>query len=82
MARVNVYLPDDLADEARRSGLNISNVTQEALRRELAGHRTSEWLAEVRRLPRAGVTHEEVLRALDEVRAEAGDDGPGVSQRG
>lgn len=77
-----MYLPDDLADEARRSGLNISNVTQEALRRELAGHRTSEWLAQVRRLPRPGVTHEEVLRALDEVRAEAGDDWPAVPQRG
>ncbi len=82
MARVNVYLPDGLADEARRSGLNISNVTQDALRRELAGHRTSEWLAQLRRPPRAGVTHDEVLGALDEVRAEAGDDWPEGPQRG
>ena len=35
MARVNVYLPDDLAAEVRASGLNVSQVTQEALRAAL-----------------------------------------------
>ena len=30
MARVNVYLPDDLADEVRLSGLNVSAVGHEA----------------------------------------------------
>lgn len=77
MARVNVYLPDELAEEARAAGLNVSNITQEALRRELTGRRTSAWLGKVSRLPRSGVTHDEVLHALDDARAEAGDDWPG-----
>ncbi len=35
MARANVYLPDDLHDRARAAGLNVSEVTQLALEREL-----------------------------------------------
>lgn len=73
MARVNVYLPDELADEARSAGLNVSNITQEALRDRLAGRRTSAWLDHVRAERPAGVTHEEVIAALDAVRTEAGD---------
>ena len=44
MARVNVYLPDDLAAEAKEAGLNVSNLTQKALRSTLAGIRVDEWL--------------------------------------
>jgi post-segregation antitoxin (ccd killing protein) len=76
MARVNVYLPDELAAEARAAGLNVSNVTQEALRDRLAGRRTTAWLATVRNLPPTGISHNEVIAALDEVRAEAGDEWP------
>jgi post-segregation antitoxin (ccd killing protein) len=72
MARVNVYLPDDLAEEARAAGLNVSNITQDALRRELAGKRTSAWVARVSELPPTGVTHEQVMDALDAVREEMG----------
>ncbi len=36
MARVNIYLPNDLAEEAKAAGLNISGIAQEALRAELA----------------------------------------------
>jgi len=32
----NVYLPDDLAEAARREGLNVSALTQEALASGLA----------------------------------------------
>ncbi len=39
MARVNVYLPDELAREARAAGLNISRVAQEALEQAPARHR-------------------------------------------
>ena len=73
MARVNVYLPDDLAAEAREADINISRFVQEALRRELAGRATSAWLASLETLPPNNVTHEDVLRALDETRDEAGD---------
>lgn len=76
MARVNVYLPDDLADEARDAGLNVSRVLQQALRRELVGQRTSRWLQDLAGLPTTGVGHDEALAALDAVRAEAGDDWP------
>lgn len=76
MARVNVYLPDDLAAEARAAGLNVSSVAQEALRRELAGPRTSGWLDRIRRLPPSGVTHDEVIDAIDAVRSEEGDTWP------
>ena len=37
MARVNVYLPDDLAEAAKKSGLNVSALTQEAIRNEIEG---------------------------------------------
>jgi post-segregation antitoxin (ccd killing protein) len=76
MARVNVYLPDDLADAARDAGLNVSKVTQEALRRELAGGRTTSWLQRVRDERPAGITHRRALNALDAMRAEAGDGWP------
>ena len=44
MARVDVYLPDDLAAEARAVGLNASNLTREAWRSGLAAGRVDEWL--------------------------------------
>lgn len=76
MARVNVYLPDDLAEAARAAGLNVSNITQEALRDRLAGRRTSAWVAQIRRRHPTGVSHEEAIAALDAGRAEAGDEWP------
>ena len=39
MARVNIYLPNGLAEEAKAAGLNISGIAQAALRAELAAHR-------------------------------------------
>lgn len=76
MARVSVYLPDDLAEQARRAGLNLSNITQEALRQRLAGQRTTEWLAQIRQEQPAGVDHESVLAALDAEREDSGDTSP------
>lgn len=64
MARVNVYLPDDLAEQARVAGLNVSGLTQDAVRSALAAHRTDEWLDGVARLPRTGVTHAVVAQAV------------------
>jgi post-segregation antitoxin (ccd killing protein) len=81
MARVNVYLPDELADEARAAGLNVSAITQDALRGELAGAQTTAWLTRVRRHRSAGLSHAEVIKALDEVRADAGDDWPSGRRR-
>lgn len=73
MARVNVYLPDDLAREAKAAHLNISSVTQAALKHELAGRATKRWLASLLQLPRVDVSDGAVLKALDEAREEFGD---------
>lgn len=69
MARLNVYVSDELAERARRAGLNVSAVTQSALSAELDRRDLDGWLdampaAEVR------ITHAEVLAALDAAREE------------
>lgn len=69
MGRVNVYLPDDLAEQARLAGLNVSRLTQDALRQALRGIRTTTWLAdmEARRMgrPRSnGLNAEAIEEAL------------------
>ena len=68
MARVNVYLPDELAEEARAAGLNVSGLAQEAVRGALTAGHTDEWLADVAKLPRTGVTHEDVVAAVEQAR--------------
>jgi len=68
MARVNVYLPDDLARASQEAGLNVSSLTQVALRQALAARATNRWLELVVAAPATGVTHEQVMQALDEAR--------------
>jgi post-segregation antitoxin (ccd killing protein) len=70
MARVNVYLPDDLAEQARDAGLNVSGLTQEAVRRALAAARTDAWLDEVAGLRPTGVSHDDVITTIGEAREE------------
>lgn len=72
MARVNVYLPDELAQQARVAGLNVSSVAQEALRDALARNDTDRWLDELESLPSVDVSHASVLEALDRAREELG----------
>jgi post-segregation antitoxin (ccd killing protein) len=72
VARLNVYLPDDLAAEAKKAGLNLSAVTQEAVRRSLTSRSTDSWLATL--APGASserVSHDRALAALDAARDEA-----------
>lgn len=69
VARLNVYLPDDLAAKAREAGLNLSSVTQEAVRRSLGARSTDDWLATLEP-PARPVTHNSVVDALDDVREE------------
>ena len=71
MARLNVYLPDDLAARTRSRGLNVSALTQAAISAELADSATAEWLAEI---PVAvpAVTHDAVMDAIDSARADMG----------
>ena len=72
MARVNVYLPDELAARARDAGLNVSGVTQEALEEALALKDTDRWLHRLDHLPRAPIAHDRVIEALDDARDELG----------
>lgn len=73
MARVNVYLPDELARQARAAGLSVSRVAQEALCERLALSETDRWLDQLERLPQVEVSHLRVLEAIDEARAELAD---------
>jgi post-segregation antitoxin (ccd killing protein) len=74
MSRVNVYLPDELAREARAAGLNVSRITQQALADTLAQQETDRWLDRLEHLPSAVIAHERVLEAIDAARAELGDE--------
>lgn len=73
MARVNVYLPDELAQRARSAGLNISKVAQQALSDNLAQNETDRWLDRLEGLPRADISHERVIQAIDDARNELGE---------
>lgn len=70
VARLNVYLPDELAAQAKAASLNLSAVTQEAVRRSLVARSTDAWLATLRRAPHHRVPHERALEALDAAREE------------
>ena len=72
MARVNVYLPDDLAQQVKKAGINVSHVAQEALRLTLAEASVNDWLDGLARLPPTGIDHDEALAALKEARLEFG----------
>jgi post-segregation antitoxin (ccd killing protein) len=72
MARVNVYLPDELAEAARAADLNVSAITQDALRAELAARHRRAWLDEVLGLPPTGIGHDTALHALDDAREDLG----------
>ena len=72
MARVNVYLPDELAQRARAAGLNISGLAQEALRGALMRAETDAWLDRLEALPRADIAHGRVIDAVDAAREEFG----------
>jgi post-segregation antitoxin (ccd killing protein) len=73
MARVNVYLPDALAEQAKAAGLNISRVTQEAIGSALAHSETDRWLTELGRRPGVNVPNRHIVAALDQARAELGE---------
>ena len=74
MPRVNIYLPADLAADARRMGLNISALTQDAIRQAMAAHGINAWLDELTALGATGIRHEEVVEAVRAAREEFGHD--------
>ncbi|KCN94308.1 type II toxin-antitoxin system CcdA family antitoxin [Mycobacterium tuberculosis] len=69
MARLNVYVPDELAERARARGLNVSALTQAAISAELENSATDAWLEGLE--PRStGARHDDVLGAIDAARDE------------
>ncbi len=70
VARLNIYLPAGLAEQAKAAGLNLSAVTQEAVRRTLAARSTDSWLSTLRATSADPVSHNMALDALDAVRDE------------
>lgn len=72
MARINVYLPDELAKAARDEDLNVSALTQQAVRDALAAAATDRWLASLPRHGRSSVTSDEVVAAVHAARDELG----------
>jgi hypothetical protein len=73
MARLNVYLPDLLADEVRAAGMNLSQVTQGAVVRELTLTRLSFWLDRVALERCMYVPHEVGFEALNVATGHLGD---------
>ncbi len=70
MARVNVYIPDELASAAREAGLKVSLITQQALRATLAAQSTDEWLGSLPDDSHSLVRHERIIATLDSIRDE------------
>lgn len=66
MARVNVYLPDDLARAARDADLNVSAVVQDAIRDVLVEDATDAWLDSLQALHPLGLGHDLVAEAMRE----------------
>lgn len=71
MPRVNVYLPEELAARAKQADLNLSALTQDAVRRALGARETNTWLATLEERSGFAVSHEAALAALDSARDEA-----------
>ena len=72
MARMNIYLPDDLAAKARSAGLNLSALARAAVEAELARSLTEGWLERVLALAPTAVSHDEAIEALDAAREDFG----------
>lgn len=72
IARMNIYLPDELAARVRAAELNVSGIAQEALEDALAAAGTDRWLVRLEHLSRLEVSHERVIEAIDDARDELG----------
>lgn len=69
MARLNVYVPDELASAARDAGLNVSALTRSAIGQALRSRQADAWLDGFETTG-SGPTHASVIDAIDAARAE------------
>jgi len=65
IARINVYLPDELAQAIRPLGWNLSQVLQGAVRERLDTFRLDEWLTALHTPTAAAPTHDQAMAALE-----------------
>ncbi len=72
MAKITVYLPDDLAERVKASDLNVSQLTQRALREALDRSRMTNWLDSLGLDRPAWGPSEDAQDALRELREEHG----------
>lgn len=72
MARVNVYLPDELAEQARAADLNVSGLAQDAIRRALDAQAVNDWLDDLASLAPAGIDPAIVREAVRSAKDEFG----------
>ena len=72
MARVNVYLPDELAERARAADLNVSGLAQDAIRGALNARAVNDWLDELASLPSAGIDYNIVKDAVTAAKGQFG----------
>jgi len=70
MGRMNVYLPDDLAEAARSADLNVSAITQAAVREALAAQETDAWLDTLLETKTKPVDVNRILARVREAREE------------
>ena len=72
MARVNVYLPDEMAERARAADLNVSGLTQEAIRRALDAQAVNDWLDDLASLDPVAIDPSVVRQAVRSAKDEFG----------
>jgi post-segregation antitoxin (ccd killing protein) len=65
MARLNVYLPDELAEVIRPLDWNLSNLLQRAVRERLDRDGLATWLSELEASSRGAAVHAQTLAALE-----------------
>ncbi|MGA8426236.1 MAG: antitoxin [Candidatus Dormiibacterota bacterium] len=65
MARLNVYLPDELAEVIRPLDWNLSSLLQSAVRERLDRDRLDTWLSELEASPGGAAVHDQTLAALE-----------------
>ena len=70
MARVNIYLPDDLAENARAEGLNVSRLCREAVEAALVAARRRAWLMALEDRDPVEIDHGDILDAIRAARDE------------
>ncbi len=67
-----MYLPDDLYREARERNLPLSALTQDAVERAIRTAGLSDWIADMRTVPRRTSSETSISDVMDDVRGHFG----------